>query len=276
MCVCFFFFIDSFKKDGEPQVANMSSIERDLDAFEDIHQQCPKFNVPESRLSLLHYAYELYELIECLGDRKVWLGWDVPIGSKEEISMKLPFDIDQDKNNLNNEEKLPHRERRGSTSDNERMFRNSTERQRNTGREILTAAFAEAEAAREYEEIHNVNGYESYHQTRHLDGFKDWLNHPIMSAFCLQWAHSLCDVAYALKKQPKTLDPFSEEVLGFARKDPIALQCANKLQLFSSSSDNGGLKSTDKEASKKDKKASNGCGRFKDAYVNFKTTTGQV
>jgi len=57
-----------------------------------MHESAKKFGIPDAKLSMLHYAYELYELVNCLGDRRVWSGWDVPLGSKEHASLKLPFD----------------------------------------------------------------------------------------------------------------------------------------------------------------------------------------
>jgi len=100
---------------------------------------------------------------------------------------------------------------------------------------------------------------------RHLEGFKDWLTHPVMSTFCLQWAHSLADVAAVKKTNTGRVDPFSDEVLGFARKDEVALKCAKQLNLFG-------------EGTKLGDKANDGrgSGRFREAYDNFKKTTGQV
>jgi len=65
--------LDTFKKDSEAPPVTMSSIEREFDAFDDVHEiGRVKFNIPEEKLSMLHYAYELYDLINCLGDRSVW------------------------------------------------------------------------------------------------------------------------------------------------------------------------------------------------------------
>mmetsp|Transcript_9403 Transcript_9403/g.18876 ORF Transcript_9403/g.18876 Transcript_9403/m.18876 type:complete len:884 (+) Transcript_9403:305-2956(+) len=102
--------------------------------------------------------------------------------------------------------------------------------------------------------------------SRHFDGFRDWLHHPVMSSFVLQWAHSLCDVANAAKKQTKSIDPFCDEVLGFARKDEAALKCARALHLFGS----------DTKVGDKTNSGSGGSGRFLEAYQNFKLTTGQI
>jgi len=266
--------LDTFKKDSEAKGASMADIERDLDAFEDIHQSCSKFNVPEERLSMLHYAYELYELIECLGDRSVWTGWDVQVGSKQEQAMKLAFDPDHSTTPTTNTATGTGvgfeggRIRRTSTDDGSvGGGLASSDSHLTTSRGVRAAAFAEAQAQREGSGsiASQTEGGGGGGTTRHLDGFRDWLHHPVMSSFCLQWAHSLCDVAYAAKKQPKTLDPFSDEVLGFARKDEVALKCAQQLHLFSPETKLGDAKNSGKSG-----------GRFMEAYQNFKKTTGQL
>ena len=99
----------------------------------------------------------------------------------------------------------------------------------------------------------------------HFDGFRDWMAHPVMSSFVLQWAHSLCDVAYSKKQPVGKVDPFGHDVLSFAREDAAALECAHRLHLFSHDTKLGA-----KEA------AGKGGGRFVEAYANFKKTTGQV
>lgn len=101
----------------------------------------------------------------------------------------------------------------------------------------------------------------------HLDGLKDWLNNPSMSGFVLQWAHSLIDVAYTAKKPVGKIDPFSADVLAFAKLDATSLACAQSLKLLPPEAKVGDKKGGD---------AGKASGRFLDAYDNFKKTTGEV
>mmetsp|Transcript_28146 Transcript_28146/g.36401 ORF Transcript_28146/g.36401 Transcript_28146/m.36401 type:complete len:870 (+) Transcript_28146:28-2637(+) len=55
----------------------LSDIESCVDPFHNIGSLAIKYGLTEDDLAELHYAYELYELIDCMLDKRVWTGWDV-------------------------------------------------------------------------------------------------------------------------------------------------------------------------------------------------------
>ena len=199
----------------------------------------PKYGISEERIAELHYAYELYELVECLGDRHIWTGWDIDTYDEDESDQAIRRHTFE----------LPGGH--GFTAPPKQT----------------AAAYSDGSNS-EFDLVGGDSGMEGMnpmqgggggdgsapdgHRVQHVAGMRDWLHHPRMSTFCVQWAQNLRDVAYSKRQKAARLDPFSDQVLSFAKEDPEASKCAEDLHLFT----NGG--------------------RFKTAYSNYKKTTGQV
>jgi hypothetical protein len=64
----------------------LSEIESVVDPFHNIGSLAVKYGLTEDDLAELHYAYELYELIDCMLEKKVWTGWNVIHGIDESPS----------------------------------------------------------------------------------------------------------------------------------------------------------------------------------------------
>eukprot|EP00613_Pedinella_sp_CCMP2098_P050837 CAMPEP_0171825626 /NCGR_PEP_ID=MMETSP0992-20121227/5639_1 /TAXON_ID=483369 /ORGANISM="non described non described, Strain CCMP2098" /LENGTH=1435 /DNA_ID=CAMNT_0012440573 /DNA_START=137 /DNA_END=4444 /DNA_ORIENTATION=- len=273
---------DRFKVRGDNKKL-LSQIEQLVDPFHNIGALASKYGLSEDDLAELHYAYELYELIDCMLDKRVWTGWDVLHDEDERPSVVEPgvrlYDWEADQsggvsaaaveavgggcqglpeftptvtNPLAPPLALQSNARGVSLESSASLasegWREESKEGGNTQVELrpprrtgggqgqgghLCDVDAQGHGRSQQQTQQTIP--EGMTQT-HMAGFRDWLGHGSFSVFMVQWAQSLLELAASKKKGYKSLDPFSSEVLSFAKDDVTNCQVAEELQLF----DDGG------------------------------------
>jgi len=230
---------DRFKVRGDNKKL-LSQIEQLVDPFHNIGALASKYGVTEDDLAELHYAYELYELIDSMLDKRVWTGWEVtekyeennegesanskgsranPNQTINPLSSHSRYEIESAQDSFSAQEGDIHNPLFGGKSCEEAPPQEKKE----AIEELMS--FSEDDANDKV--LRPQRSFET-----HLPGFRDWLENAPYSIFIVQWAQSLLELAASKKKSYKSLDPFSSEVLSFAKDDVTNWQVAEELHLF--------------------------------------------
>eukprot|EP00613_Pedinella_sp_CCMP2098_P037325 CAMPEP_0171812948 /NCGR_PEP_ID=MMETSP0991-20121206/78953_1 /TAXON_ID=483369 /ORGANISM="non described non described, Strain CCMP2098" /LENGTH=983 /DNA_ID=CAMNT_0012426495 /DNA_START=59 /DNA_END=3007 /DNA_ORIENTATION=+ len=226
---------DRFKVRGDNKKL-LSQIEQLVDPFHNIGALASKYGLSEDDLAELHYAYELYELIDSMLDKRVWTGWEVtekyeennegesanskgsranPNQTINPLSSHSRYEIESAQDSFSAQEGDIHNPLFGGKSCEEAPPQEKKK----------LMSFSEDDANDKV--LRPQRSFET-----HLPGFRDWLENAPYSIFIVQWAQSLLELAASKKKSYKSLDPFSSEVLSFAKDDVTNWQVAEELHLF--------------------------------------------